>query len=242
MNNWKIVHKKLYILSICMILFISNIAYVAYAYDDRELEYKSSVVGGKKGHVNVAKIFDSYDRTKELDKALGAKSAEMDKEREILVKEIKQIKDEAPYLSASARAEKQIILDKKIEALKEYDRTGTAWLTAARDTMVKELLKDLEAEIKLLGDAEGYEFIVNSQAGKDGKDLTSQIIRNLNKKYKDSKTKTKKATINGHSDSVQVNKGDDTITQLERLASLKEKGVITEEEFQSQKKKILAHQ
>ena len=32
---------------------------------------------------------------------------------------------------------------------------------------------------------------------------------------------------------------DDYITQLERLAELKDKGILTEEEFQAQKKQIL---
>ncbi len=36
------------------------------------------------------------------------------------------------------------------------------------------------------------------------------------------------------------NDGEDTASQLLKLADLKEKGILTEEEFQSQKKKILA--
>lgn len=39
---------------------------------------------------------------------------------------------------------------------------------------------------------------------------------------------------------VAVSKQDDVVDKLERLAKLKEQGVITEEEFQEQKKRILA--
>jgi hypothetical protein len=40
----------------------------------------------------------------------------------------------------------------------------------------------------------------------------------------------------GHKEQVHV---DDSVSKLERLASMKEKGLITDEEFQSEKKKIL---
>ena len=39
--------------------------------------------------------------------------------------------------------------------------------------------------------------------------------------------------------SAQVNAGTDTVGQLERLGRLKEQGLINEEEFEQQKRKIL---
>lgn len=241
-------NKNLFIIIIVLSIFITSALYAACPYNDRQLLYRTSIANGKKGHADLAKVFDNFKMTKDFEKALEAKGKEKEAERNIMIDELKRMKNEAPMLSASEREEKQVIVDRKIEELKAFDKKTRDWLVAARNEMLAKILKDIESEVGLFAEAEGYEYIVNTKFGKDGKDLTSQIIQILNEKYEKNKsqrivknTPMESSPVKEASPDISKNKGDDTISQLERLASLKEKGILTEEEFQNQKKKIISH-
>lgn len=240
-------NKNLSVVIATLILFSTSALYAADPYPKNAYMYKSSTPSGKKGYADLAKISDSYKLTKDFEKAFKAKVNEKDAERKVFVDEIIQIRKEAPKLSESVRAEKQVIVDQKIMDLKEFDRKTRDWLIAARNAMLGNIQKNIDSETALIANAEGYESIIISKVAKEGKDITSQVIQGLNEKYDRDKAgggtgniTLKSSPVKEEAPDVSKNKEDDTVTQLERLASLKEKGILTEEEFQSQKKKILS--
>lgn len=69
---------------------------------------------------------------------------------------------------------------------------------------------------------------------KQAKDF-AEYVRNRISNYE-----TKEAPVDSTVSTTPVQSGEDFISQLERLATLKEKGILSEEEFQSQKQRILA--
>jgi hypothetical protein len=71
--------------------------------------------------------------------------------------------------------------------------------------------------------------------------LTMVSSKTKNQKKKEAELEKLKANINklGDLTATDLGTGKDTIAQLERLAALKEKGTLTEEEFQQQKKILL---
>jgi outer membrane protein len=140
----------------------------------------------KFGYVDLAKVFDEYQKTKEFDKALEAKGASKQAERDKIVAEVKKLRDEAELMSAKAKEDKQGVIDEKIKQLQEFDRTTRDALRRERDTMVRDILKEIEKVIQDHGKAQGYTFIFNDRVlvfKSEGNDLTAPVLKTLNDSY-----------------------------------------------------------
>src|SRR3989338_2310766 len=145
----------------------------------------------KIGYVDLARVFDEYQKTKEFDKSRETKGASKQSERDKMVAEIKKLRDEAELSSAKAKDDKQVVIDEKIKALQEYDRVTRDGLRRERDGMVKDILKEIETVIQDFGKTQGYAFIFNDRVlvyKSEGSDLTPQVVKALNDSY----TKKKK--------------------------------------------------
>ena len=142
--------------------------------------------GEKIGYVDLAKVFDEYQKTKTFDKTLEAKGLEKQGERDKMVNEIKKLRDEAELLGAKAKDDKQAQIDEKIKTLQDFDRNTREALRKERDGMVRDILKEIEVVIQDFGKAQGYSFIFNDRVlvyKSEGADLTNQVIKVLNDNY-----------------------------------------------------------
>ncbi len=140
----------------------------------------------KMGYVDLAKVFDEYQKTKDFDKTLEGKGNDKQADRDKMVAEIKKMRDEAELLSAKAKDEKQAAIDDKIKALQEFDRSTRDALRKERDAMVQDILKEIETVIQTYGKNQGYSFIFNDRVlvyKGEGSDVTAQVIKALNDSY-----------------------------------------------------------
>ncbi len=140
----------------------------------------------KIGYVDLARVFDEYQKTKTFDKTLEQKGLSKQGDRDKLVNEVKKLRDEAELMGAKAKDDKQAAIDEKIKALQEFDRTTRDSLRKERDGMVRDILKEIETVIQDYGKAQGYSFIFNDRVlvfKSEGNDLTNQIIKVLNDSY-----------------------------------------------------------
>lgn len=140
----------------------------------------------KIGYVDLARVFDEYQKTKTFDKSLEGKGAEKQGERDKMVNEIKKLRDEAELLSAKAKDDKQAQIDDKIKALQDFDRNTRDALRKERDGMVRDILKEIETVIQEYGKSNGYAFIFNDRVlvyKAEGADVTNQVIKVLNDSY-----------------------------------------------------------
>ena len=140
----------------------------------------------KMGYVDLAHVFDEYQKTKDFDKTLEAKGNAKQGDRDKMVADVKKMRDEAELLSAKAKDDKQAAIDEKIKALQEFDRGTRDSLRKERDTMVQEILKEIETVIQSYGKSQGYSFIFNDRVlvyKGEGGDLTAQVIKALNDSY-----------------------------------------------------------
>ncbi len=147
-------------------------------------------VGDKIGYVDLSRVFDDYQKTKEFDKSLEAKGALKQSERDKMVADVKRMRDEAELLSAKAKEDKQGAIDEKIKALQEFDRNTRDSLRKERDNMVRDILKEIEQVIQNYGKAQGYSFIFNDRVlvyKSEGSDLTAPVIKTLNDSYQKNK-------------------------------------------------------
>lgn len=140
----------------------------------------------KIGYIDISRAFDEYTRTKEADAALEKKGNEKEAQRQNLVNEIKKIRADLDLASDKVKQEKQKLLDEKIKALQDYDRAAREDLRKERDSMVREILKEIDAVIQELGRKEGFSLILNDRVllyKDDSLDLTERIIKILNERY-----------------------------------------------------------
>ncbi len=142
---------------------------------------------GKIGYIDLSRSFDEYQKTKDFDKELEAKGDMKQKEREKVVQEIRNMREELELMNKSAREKKEADIEAKIKSLQDFDQEAKLDLTKERDNMVKDILKEMSDVIKEYGEKNEYSIIVNDRVllyGDHGMDLTNEIIKILNDKYK----------------------------------------------------------
>lgn len=144
----------------------------------------------KIGMVDVARVFDEYQRTKDEDRKLEEKANRKQAEREKMVEEIRKLKEELELLSEKGREEKQVAIDEKIKKLQDFDRSAGDELRKERDLTAREILKEIQTVLKDIGQKEGFTVIMDERMtvyGDKEVSLTDRVLEGLNGKYKPGK-------------------------------------------------------
>ncbi len=139
------------------------------------------------GYIDLAKIFDQYEKTKDSDKNLETEWQGRQSEIKVLREDITRLKDELEVLSESAKLKKQEVVDSKIKELQGFTKEIQDELTSERNEIVRQILKDIDTIINKYGESNGYDLILNERVllyRAEGLDLTDKIVKILNDKYK----------------------------------------------------------
>lgn len=142
--------------------------------------------GEKYAYVDLAKVFDGYQKTKDNDKSLQDAGKKKESERDTIVHEIRQMKDELALLSEDARAKKQETLEGRLRDLAEFDRGARQELGEQRNKLVGEISKDIDDLVKRFGERKGFDYILNERAlvyHRADLDVTAEVLVELNKEY-----------------------------------------------------------
>ncbi|RKY70089.1 MAG: hypothetical protein DRQ24_09840 [Candidatus Latescibacterota bacterium] len=153
----------------------------------------SSVWAGEKyACINLEKVFNEYQKTKDEEEKLTAEGKQKQAEIDTRLKEIDKLKEEMDLLSDKEKEKKKKELDKKMEELRQFDRQARADLMKKRDTIIREILDEIDQGIKEYAKSKGYTIIFNSRAllyKQDKLDITDEVINYLNNRYKKEKKK-----------------------------------------------------
>lgn len=142
--------------------------------------------GEKIAYVDVAKVFDAYLKTKDNDRTLQQSGKKKEEERDAIVHEIRQAKDELALLNDDAKAKKQDSMANKMKELQAFDAQTRATLGEQRNKVVREIFKDIDDVIQKYGQAKQLDLIYNERAllyHNAKMDATKEIIDTLNKEY-----------------------------------------------------------
>ena len=142
--------------------------------------------GDKIAYMDLGKVFDEYNKTKDLDKQLEAKSNTKQGDRDKLVAEIKKMKDDLDLAKDADKAKKQSAIEEKLKKLQDFDKESRDALRKDRDDMARSILKEIKDTIDDIGKKEGYVYILDSRAvlfGGDVNNLTDRILKILNDQY-----------------------------------------------------------
>ncbi|MFA6356026.1 MAG: OmpH family outer membrane protein [Candidatus Omnitrophota bacterium] len=140
----------------------------------------------KLGHMDFAKVFDEYNKTKDFDKQLEAKGNAKQGDREKLVTEIKKLKDELDLAADKDKAKKQAVVEEKLKKLQEFDRDSREALRKERDDMARGIFKEIKDVVDEIGKKESYKYIIDSRMvlfGNEIDDMTARVLKILNDKY-----------------------------------------------------------
>lgn len=141
----------------------------------------------KFGFIELGKIFNEYNKTKDYDKVLSGKENAYETERDKKVDEIKQLQDKMNLLSDKEKETKKTDLEDKIKSLQEFDRQKQADLRKESNEKRAEVMKDIDSAIKSYAAKEGYTLVFNEVGvvyNSKEMDITDKIIELLNKGYK----------------------------------------------------------
>ena len=141
----------------------------------------------KIGYVEVAKLFDQYEKTKEFDKSLELKVNAYEKDKDSKVAELKQLQDKLSLLSDKEKDKTQKELEDKVKSVREFALSEEGKLKQERDERLKEILKDIEDSVKEYASRDGYTMIFNDKVFvhvDKSYDVTNKVLEILKSKYK----------------------------------------------------------
>lgn len=142
--------------------------------------------GRKFGYMNLNKVFDEYNKTKEYDAALEVEAKDFEKERNAKVDKLKELQAKLDALKEEERNKQQGEIDKLIAELRDYDRQKKTDLTKKRDEKIREILLEIEKTVTDFAKKENFSIIVNYNAliyGDTTYDVTDKILGILNANY-----------------------------------------------------------
>lgn len=144
----------------------------------------------KVAYVDVAKVFDEYQKTKDNDTKLQSAGKKKEEERDAIVHEIRRLKDEQALLAEDAKEKKQEAIDVKIRELQDFDAAARRELGEQRNQTVREIFKDIDELVQRYGERKGYDLIINDRVllyRRPTLDVTKEVLDELNRSYSSKK-------------------------------------------------------
>ena len=139
----------------------------------------------KVGYVDLAKLFDNYQRTKASDVVLEKEGKEKETELQARMSDLKKLRQSLELLADDAREAKTREIEEKAEELQRFRNTTARDLQRERDKIAKEILTEIQSTLKAYAEANGYSLIMDSRSllfGKSAHDVTSDVLALLNKR------------------------------------------------------------
>lgn len=141
----------------------------------------------KIGFVNLAKVFDGYERTKVSEAALEQRGKQKEAELEGRMNELKKLRQNLELLNNDAREAKAREIEEKSEELQRFRNATARDLGRDRDKTARDLLKAIQDGIDNFAKANGFTLILDSRSllyGLPAIDVTDPVLQTLNSQGK----------------------------------------------------------
>ncbi len=142
----------------------------------------------KIGYVDIFKVFNDYEKTKDYDKKLEKKKNDVEKNLEAKKTVIEKLQNKMSLLKENKKAKEEEKLKKEIQEYREVEREAFTDIKKERDEKMKNIVEDIDKIIEDYAKKNDFDLVVNSNAilyGAKTMDITSQILKISNKKYKE---------------------------------------------------------
>jgi len=140
----------------------------------------------KIGLVNLNIVFKEYEGTKSQEAKLEKISTEKHAEREKIVSEIRNMRDELALLNDANRDKQRQAIEQKLKDLAQFDQQARDLLREQREEAIQALLKEIEGIVNDVAKQKGLDLVLTDRAAlyfTPGIDITQEILSILNQKY-----------------------------------------------------------
>ena len=140
----------------------------------------------KIGYVNLAKVFDGYQRTKVSDAALEKQGKEKEAELEARMNELKKLRQSLELLNDQARESKTKDIEEKADELQRFRNSSARDLSRERDKIAKNILKEIQDGIDAYAKRNGFSIVLDSRSllyGQPAYDITDEVLAALNSTF-----------------------------------------------------------
>ena len=143
--------------------------------------------GLKIGYVDLSKVFDGYQKTKEFDAALQSEGEAFQKQRDGMVQKIQDAQTKMDLMNDTQKTAIQADIEKQKNDVIAFDKEKRAELGKKRDEKVREILTEIQGVVSNIAKKEGYTYILNDRVmifGDPQFNLTDEVLKAVNDSYK----------------------------------------------------------
>lgn len=137
----------------------------------------------KIGYVDVAEVFDSYQKTKQLDTELEKKGSQKEAELQGRLNELKKLRESLELLNDQARETKGREIEQKADELQRFRNNTARDLRRERDKVAKAILQEIQEAVEVYAKANGFTVILDARTvlyGQTAFDVTASIVKLMN--------------------------------------------------------------
>jgi outer membrane protein len=141
----------------------------------------------KIAYVDLSKVFDGYQKTKEFDAVLQTEGEAFQKERDAKVQKIQDAISKLDLMKDAQKAAMQADIEKQKNDVVAYDKEKRTQLAKRRDDKVREILTEIQKIVSDLAKREGYTYVLNDRLmlyGEPQFNVTDEVLKALNDSYK----------------------------------------------------------
>jgi len=141
----------------------------------------------KIGYVNILKVFNDYEKTKEYDEKLEAEKEKAEQKLEAKKVAIEKMQNKLSVLKEKDKKAEEEKIRKKVQEYQDLNRKTFIDIRRERDEKMKEIVEDINKVIREYAKKNSFDLIINENAilyGNQVMDITSEILKISNQKYK----------------------------------------------------------
>ena len=137
----------------------------------------------KIGYVDLSRVFDNYQKTKDYDAVLQKDTEAFQKQRDEMVNKLKDAQGKMALMKEEEKQKMSADFEKQKNDLIEFDKNKRTELTNKRNEKVREILLEIQKIVEGFAVKEGYTYILNDRVlvyGNKDNDLSEKVLKALN--------------------------------------------------------------
>ena len=141
----------------------------------------------KIAYVDLSKVFDGYQKTKEFDAVLQTEGDAFQKQRDAMVSKIQDAQSKLDLMKDAEKAAMQADIERQKNEVVAFDKEKRTELAKKRDDKVREILTEIQGIVSGMAKKEGYTYVLNDRVmiyGDPQANITDDVLKTLNDSYK----------------------------------------------------------
>ena len=146
----------------------------------------SSAKDLKIAYVDLSKVFDNYQKTKEFDAVLQKEGEAFQKDRDAMVQKVRDAQSKLALMKDTEKVKMQADIEKQKNDVIAFDKDKRTQLAKRRDDKVREILQEIEKVVSGIAKKDGYTFVLNDRVmiyGDSELNITDEVMKTLNDSY-----------------------------------------------------------